>query len=212
MKLTEQEAINILNGIEEVRGNLPEDGNEVEVDLMMAREALEEVRRYRALGTAEELLNSVKEEDILKFYYCESEDDYYIGKRIDTLYYAKYGKTGFTWFMSRYLPWGKHVVGSNTLWKEHTYPSEPKEIPFFEWVQGFLKKYCGGTVEEMQKAMEKQKANEPYIWGDGCSDGYPVYDMYDCPGCGKSYEIDGEKYDYCPNCGQAIDWSEEIEQ
>lgn len=64
----------------------------------------------------------------------------------------------------------------------------------------------------MQKAMEKQKANEPYIWGDGCSDGYPVYDMYDCPGCGKSYEIDGEKYDYCPNCGQAIDWSEEIEQ
>ena len=66
--------------------------------------------------------------------------------------------------------------------------------------------------KKCKKAMEKQKANEPYIWGDGCSDGYPVYDMYDCPGCGKSYEIDGEKYDYCPNCGQAIDWSEEIEQ
>ncbi len=32
--------------------------------------------------------------------------------------------------------------------------------------------------------------------------------MYDCPGCGESYEIDGEKYDYCPNCGQAIDWTE----
>ena len=48
------------------------------------------------------------EEDILKFYYCESEDDYYIGKEMpeSNFYYAKYGKTGFVWFMSRYLPWG----------------------------------------------------------------------------------------------------------
>lgn len=32
--------------------------------------------------------------------------------------------------------------------------------------------------------------------------------MYDCPNCEKSYEMDYEKYDYCPNCGQAIDWSD----
>ncbi len=64
-----------------------------------------------------------------------------------------------------------------------------------------------GTVEELREAREKQRVKTPYIWGDGYSDGYPVYDMYDCPNCGESYEIDGEKHDYCPNCGQSIDWS-----
>lgn len=99
-----------------------------------------------------------KEEDILKFYYCESEDDYYIGKRIGTMYYAKYSNTGFTWFMSRYLPWGEHVVAPETLWKEHTYPSEPKEMPFFDWLNGFMKKYCHGTVEECRKAIDWSKS------------------------------------------------------
>src|SRR5699024_3712281 len=100
---------------------------------------------YRKIGTVEEFRKSVREDEILKFYYCESEDDYYIGKRIGNFYYARYGETGFEWFMSRYLPWGEHVIAPNTLWKEHIYPSEPKEIPFFEWLQGFIKRYCGGT-------------------------------------------------------------------
>ena len=62
------------------------------------------------------------EEDVLKFYYCESEDDYYIGKELpkSNFYYAKYGKTGFVCFMSRYLPWGKHVVHLKTAWKVYT--------------------------------------------------------------------------------------------
>ncbi len=63
-----------------------------------------------------------------------------------------------------------------------------------------------GTVKEFREAMEKQRAKTPYIWGDGYSDGYPVYDMYECPNCGENYEIDGHKYDFCPNCGQAINW------
>ena len=64
-----------------------------------------------------------------------------------------------------------------------------------------------GTVEECQEAMEKQQPKSPDVWGDGYSDGEMVYDMYDCPGCGESYEIDGGKYNFCPNCGQALDWS-----
>ncbi len=28
-----------------------------------------------------------------------------------------------------------------------------------------------------------------------------VYDMYDCPGCGESYEDDYDDYKYCPKCG-----------
>lgn len=63
-----------------------------------------------------------------------------------------------------------------------------------------------GTVEECRKAMEKQKPQIPNIWGDGYDkEGNIIYDMYDCPGCGQSYEID-DKYKHCPECGQAINW------
>lgn len=120
---------------------------------------LDELLQYRAIGTVEECRKSVKEEDVLKFYYCESKDDYYIGKRVGNFYYARYGETGFEWFMSRYLPWGEHVVSPHTLWKEYTYPSEPKEIPFFEWLQGFLKKYCpncGQAIAENLEGMEDE--------------------------------------------------------
>ncbi len=66
-----------------------------------------------------------------------------------------------------------------------------------------------GTVEECQEARELQNPKQPNVWGDGCDDeGGIIYDMYDCPNCNKSYEIDYEKYDFCPNCGQAIDWSD----
>ena len=41
--------------------------------------------------------------------------------------------------MSRYLPWGEHIIDKNSAWKEYTYPSEPKEIQFEEWLGGFLK-------------------------------------------------------------------------
>lgn len=194
--MTENEAIKIINGIEEVRGDLPEDGNDIEVVFIMAKEALEEIQQYRALGTVKELSTSVKEEDILKFYYCESEDDYYIGKRIDTMYYARYSNTGFEWFMSRYLPWGEHIVNPTSAWKEYTYPSEPKEIPFFKWLTGFVKKYCGGTVKEVREAMEKQMAKKPTrVKFDGEHDC--------CPNCGDLV------YDtYCSGCGQKIDYDE----
>ena len=90
----------------------------------------------------------VSEEDELKFYYVESIDDYWIGQRLDNFYYAKWNsKLGFVWSASRYLPWGEHVVNEQTLWKEHTYPSEPREIPFTEWIVGFMKKY-GSKVSE----------------------------------------------------------------
>lgn len=83
-----------------------------------------------------------------KFYYVESIDDYWIGEDLGddcTLYYAKWdGKLGFVWSTSRYLPWGEHVVDPTSLWKEYTYPSEPKEIPFTDWITGFVNKYFKG--------------------------------------------------------------------
>lgn len=65
-----------------------------------------------------------------------------------------------------------------------------------------------GTVDECRAAMKKQKPKAPDIWGDGYDgDGNMIYDMYDCPNCGKSYEIECDNYKYCPECGQAIDRS-----
>lgn len=89
------------------------------------------------------------EEDILKFYYCESEDDYYLGQRAQNMYYAKYEPGGFTWFMSRYLPWG-----------EEGYPSEPKEIPFLEWIEGFIRKHMNdGWISVETRLPEDPKEN-----------------------------------------------------
>lgn len=181
--------------------------------LNVAISALEEIQQYREIGTVEELKNSTREEDALKFYYCESEDDYYIGKRVGNFYYARYGKTGFTWFMSRYLPWGEHVIAPNTLWKEHIYPSEPKEMPFFEWLQGFIKRYCGGTVEECRESVEKQKPQkpkdslkiEPVIDENGAYVDADVTVYLLCPNCGEMVGIEDNCDRFCHECGQAID-------
>lgn len=90
------------------------------------------------------------EGDILKFYYCESEDDYYLGQRVQNMYYAKYEHGGFTWFMSRYLPWG-----------EDRYPSEPKEIPFMEWIEGFIRKHMNdGQCGDCSRRKWYQKGYE----------------------------------------------------
>lgn len=104
-----------------------------------------------------ELAQADKADEIGKyrFYYCESEDEYLIGARLDTFYYARWDGSSFTWSMSRYLPWGKHVVAPETAWKEYTYPSEPKEIGMSEWFKGFLGKL---TREAAEAALEEMEA------------------------------------------------------
>jgi len=66
-----------------------------------------------------------------------------------------------------------------------------------------------GTPEECRAAVEKQTARRPDYEGDGYSDGHLVYDTWICPCCGKHYEVDYDDYDFCPECGQCIDWSDE---
>lgn len=96
------------------------------------------------------------EENELKFYYVESIDDYWVGRRLDNFYYANWHEgLGFVWSHSRYLPWGEHIVDENTMWKEHTYPSEPIEMQFTEWIVGFVKKYFAepktdGVLEQVR--------------------------------------------------------------
>ena len=66
-----------------------------------------------------------------------------------------------------------------------------------------------GTPEERRAAVEKQKAKKPDFEGDGYADGHLVYDTWICPCCGKHYEVDYDDYDFCPNCGQKLDCSDE---
>lgn len=58
----------------------------------------------------------------------------------------------------------------------------------------------------VQKAVDTRIAKRPDFEGDGYADGHLVYDTWICPNCQKHYEVDYDNYDYCPNCGQKIDW------
>lgn len=66
-----------------------------------------------------------------------------------------------------------------------------------------------GTLEELRETREKQVPKRPSFEGDGYDDeGNTIYDTWICPCCNKDYEVDYDEYDYCPDCGQAIDWSD----
>ena len=152
------------------------------------RDARSEAER-EAFDTAIEVLKSESiftvdrprdEEDQLKFYYVESIDDYWIGMEIDNFYYADWHEgLGFVWSKSRYLPWGEHIVDENTLWKEHTYPSEPIVISFTKWIVGFVKKYFAdrprGEWISKEELIDAIKDAE-FVY-DGDEDGHKEHDI-----------------------------------
>lgn len=64
-------------------------------------------------------------------------------------------------------------------------------------------------VKEILLALEKQAPKEPLFEGDGVApDGSEVYDTWIRPCCESRFEVEFEEHDYCPNCGQRIDWGE----
>lgn len=130
----------------------------------------------------------VQEENILKFYYVRSIDEYWIGRRLDTLYYARCESENqqWIWTHSRYLPWGEHVVSPTSLWKEYTYPSEPEEIPFTDWLQGFVKKHIAADVRPVVRG----KWIEHDFGGGNIS--------YECSEC---HEVSCCNGNYCTDCG-----------
>lgn len=68
----------------------------------------------------------------------------------------------------------------------------------------------GEWLEEAKEALEKQIPKKPTFEGDGYDDsGNIIYDTWICPCCGDRYEVDYERHNHCPTCGQAIDWSDE---
>lgn len=102
-------------------------------------------------GSLDRALEAVPEENVLKFYYCKSLDQYLIGKRVDNFYYAEITPTGdFAYTMSRYLPWGQHVKDPKTAWKTYTFPSEPIELHFTDWLRGLMKQQGWEWKEETE--------------------------------------------------------------
>lgn len=75
-----------------------------------------------------------------------------------------------------------------------------------------LQKYAKRNAELYSisiEALKKQLPEKPTLEGDGYApEGTFVYDTWECPNCGECYEVDYDDYDYCPKCGQKIDWSE----
>ena len=60
-------------------------------------------------------------------------------------------------------------------------------------------------------ALNKQMPKKPEYYGDGYSEGKLVYDYAKCPVCGRNdfeYDINNWGCNYCPDCGQALDWSD----
>lgn len=68
-----------------------------------------------------------------------------------------------------------------------------------------------GTTEECRAAVEKQTQKRPDYtdYSNICqADGKFYPKTYVCPCCDTPYEYDGYHYNYCPNCGQKLDWEE----
>lgn len=81
----------------------------------------------------------------------------------------------------------------------HAIPS-PKRISYTDYLN---------ARKAAVEALEKQVPKKPQLESYGYSGGELVYDEWFCPKCGEGYEIDSDDYNYCPECGQKIDWRNE---
>ena len=69
---------------------------------------------------------------------------------------------------------------------------------------------CNEACRVACVALAKQIPIKPDYEGDGYDEnGNLIYDTWICPNCGKHYEVDYDDYNCCPECGQALDWSDE---
>ena len=69
------------------------------------------------------------------------------------------------------------------------------------------------ALELAVKALEKQIPKKPNYDGDSVDrEGKTICNKWICPRCDYVYELDFDDFDYCPNCGQYIDHSEDAEK
>lgn len=74
--------------------------------------------------------------------------------------------------------------------------------------ESYYEKTCA-EFENRDDIFDKQTPKKPDFEGDGYDDsGNIIYDTWICPCCENRYEVDYDMYQYCPACGQALDWSD----
>lgn len=65
------------------------------------------------------------------------------------------------------------------------------------------------AILQGESALKKQVPKVPDYEGDGYNDkGNLIYDTAYCPYCRHKFEVDYDTPNFCPECGQALDWSE----
>lgn len=75
---------------------------------------------------------------------------------------------------------------------------------------GIIPQKRAEAIDIAIKSLNKQIPKSPTYDGDGYApDGSFVWDEWLCPHCGSRFEVDYDDYNYCPDCGQKIDWGEE---
>ena len=117
-------------------------------------------------------------------------------------------------FIKRLTEWYDDGKQKGVMVKEEVGDGVLKTL-FTEEDEGYLgmcrlKEYedTGLEPHQAEELREKYTAKSPTLEGDGYADGYMVYDIWVCPGCGTEYEIDYDEYNFCPKCGQRILWEE----
>lgn len=201
----------------------------------VAIKALEEVQRWHISEINPEIKNVFANISTQICHNCDHKDEYIVELEAEMEQYQTLEKRLTEMFgdqlsletvvdeMERVLkePGNPHPVNAKILtyedakaWEEYKEIGTPEELQemkkdFAEALSDWRQYRKVGTLEECRAAVEKQTAKRPDYEGDGYADGHLVYDTWICPCCGKHYEVDYDEYDFCPDCGQKLDWRDE---
>lgn len=64
-------------------------------------------------------------------------------------------------------------------------------------------------IDLIERIARKAMPMKPKLFMcDGYDEDEAVYDAWDCPYCGTHYQMIFDKHDYCPHCGQRIDFGD----
>lgn len=65
-------------------------------------------------------------------------------------------------------------------------------------------------LELLKPIVDRATSKKLNYEGDDCDENGVIIDTAICPSCDKHFEIDYDEHaKYCPDCGQALDWSED---
>lgn len=175
----------------------------------IAIKALEEVQRWHTSEINPEIKNVFANTSTQICHNCDHKDEYIVELEAEMEQYQTLEKRLTEMFGDR-LSLETVVDEMERVLKEpgNPHPVNAK-ILTYEDAKAWEEYKTIGTPEECLAAMEKQTAKRPDYEGDGYVDGHLVYDTWICPCCGKHYEVDYDEYDFCPDCGQKLDWRDE---